>query len=82
MATSQEVSNLAIYKVRGDENAQNEWTQWMRISCGLIPEVYDEIVLSYTGSNLTGVVYKLLTVTVGTLTLSYTGAQLDKVVRT
>lgn len=38
-----------------------------------IPE-HDEIVLSYTGSNLTGVVYKLATVVVATLTLSYDGS--------
>jgi hypothetical protein len=45
------------------------------------PSRYDEIVLGYTGDNLTTVVYKLLTATVGTLTLTYTGARLDKVVR-
>jgi hypothetical protein len=47
--------------------------QPLAISQGLeIPE-HDEIVLSYTGSNLTGVVYKLATATVATLTLAYDG---------
>lgn len=49
---------------------------------GLVPEAYDELVLSYTGVNLTGVVYKLATVTVATLTLGYTGTDLTSVVRT
>ena len=48
----------------------------------LVPAEYDEIVLSYTGANLTGVVYKQATVTVATLTLGYTGANLTSVVRT
>lgn len=48
----------------------------------LVPSVYDSIVLSYTGSNLTGVVYKLAAVTVSTLTLSYTGSNLTSVVKT
>lgn len=43
-----------------------------------IPE-YDDVVLTYTGDNLTTVIYKLLTVTVATLTLTYTGARLDRV---
>ena len=41
---------------------------------------YDEIDLSYTGDNLTGVVYKKDSTTVATLTLSYTGVNLTKVV--
>jgi TATA-box binding protein (TBP) (component of TFIID and TFIIIB) len=48
---------------------------------GLVNQPYDEIVLSYTGTNLTGVVYKLATVTVATLTLGYTGSNLTSVVR-
>jgi len=39
----------------------------------LIPSQYDSIALSYDGNmNLTGVVYKLVGVTVATLTLTYT----------
>lgn len=48
----------------------------------LVPEQYDELVLSYTGENITGVVYKNATVTVATLTLSYTSGKLTGVVRT
>lgn len=48
---------------------------------GIANQPHDEIQLTYTGSNLTGVVYKLGGVTVATLTLSYTGSQLDSVVR-
>lgn len=48
---------------------------------GLAIPKHDEIVLSYTGDNLTGVVYKLASVTVATLTLAYTGSNLTSVVR-
>ena len=51
---------------------------------GLVPENYDYISLSYTGDNLTGVVYKTNGsggTTVATLTLSYTGSVLDSVER-
>lgn len=47
----------------------------------LVPVEYDEIVLTYTGSNVTTVVYKLATATVATLTLSYSGSNLIGVVR-
>lgn len=46
---------------------------------------YDYISLSYTGDNLTGVVYKTGGsggTTVATLTLAYTGAVLDTVTKT
>lgn len=46
---------------------------------GAIPGNYDDIVLSYTGKNLTSVVYKLDGATIATLTLTYTGNQLDRV---
>lgn len=51
----------------------------------LVPVQYDYIELSYTGSNLTGVVYKTGGSggsTVATLTLAYTGSQLDSITRT
>jgi trans-2-enoyl-CoA reductase len=81
MATSQEVSNLAIYKVRGDQNAKQEWTQHVRVANGFAPEHYDTINMGYTGDNLTTVVYKLDGVTVATLTLGYTGDNLTQIVR-
>ena len=43
---------------------------------------YDEIVISYTGSEVSTVVYKLDSGTVATLTLSYTGDNLTGVVKT
>jgi hypothetical protein len=45
-----------------------------------IPE-HDNIQLSYTGENLTGVTYRVGATTVATLTLSYTGSRLDSVTR-
>lgn len=51
-----------------------------RLSGSLVPGAYDEIDLSYTGSNLTQAVYKLAGTTIKTLTLSYTGSQLNSVV--
>jgi hypothetical protein len=46
---------------------------------GAIPSNYDDVVLTYTGENLTTVVFKLAAVTLVTLTLTYTGSQLDRV---
>ncbi len=54
---------------------------YQEIVQGLVNQPYDEIALSYTGSDLTGVVYKLGGVTVATLTLAYTGTNLTSVVR-
>jgi len=48
----------------------------------LVPVAYNEISLSYTGANLTGVIYKQAGATVATLTLGYTGDNLTSVVRT
>lgn len=40
----------------------------------LITAKYDSIALTWTGANLTKVVYTFQTITVGTLTLTYDGA--------
>lgn len=51
---------------------------------GLAVPTHDYIALTYTGDNLTGVVYKTggsSGSTVATLTLAYTGAQLDSVTK-
>lgn len=40
----------------------------------LVPALFDEIVLSYTGSNPTSAVYKYNGSTVATLTLTYDGS--------
>jgi hypothetical protein len=42
---------------------------------------YDDIVLGYTGDDLTSVVYKLGVVTVATLTLTYTSGNLTGVTK-
>ena len=47
----------------------------------LVPESYDELSLSYTGADLTTVVYKKDSVTIATLTLGYTSGNLTSVVR-
>lgn len=44
--------------------------------------VYDEIVVSYTDSNVSTVVYKKDSSTVATLTLSYTDSNLTGIVKT
>jgi hypothetical protein len=52
---------------------------------GLVLTTYDYIALTYTGTNLTGVVFKTGGVggtTVSTLTLAYTGSRLDTVTKT
>lgn len=51
----------------------------------LVPEAFDYVALTYTGANLTTAVYKTGGAggsTVATLTLAYTGAQLDSVTKT
>lgn len=47
----------------------------------LTPAAFDTIELGYTGNDVTTVVYKLATVTVATLTLTYTTGLLTRVVR-
>lgn len=62
-----------------------EQSQDVQILSGLVPEAHDYISLSYTGSDLTGVVYKTGGsggTTVATLTLAYTANVLDTVTRT
>lgn len=54
---------------------------YQEVVSGIGNQPHDEIVLGYTGTNLTSVVYKLSGVTVATLTLGYTGSNLTSVVR-
>lgn len=57
----------------------------LSVVTGLVPEAYDHIELSHTGSNLTGVVYRTggaSGTVVATLTLAYTGDVLDSVTKT
>jgi len=60
---------------------------FIKVAGSLVPEKFDEIVLTYvSGGDADGeintVVYKLDSVTIATLTMSYTGANLTGVVRT
>lgn len=62
----------------------SEGNQSIIDASGLVPKEYDYIALSYTGTNLTGVAYKKNGsggTTVATLTLAYTGTQLDTITR-
>ena len=52
-----------------------------RVLNQLIPTEYDEMVLTYSGENVTGVVYKLASATVATLTLTYSGDKITRVQR-
>lgn len=55
------------------------------IANSLVPAAYDYVSLSYTGNDLTGVVFKTGGsggTTVATLTLAYTGSNLTSVTRT
>jgi hypothetical protein len=53
-----------------------------KLMSGLVPESYDELLLGYTNSVLTSVTYKKATVTIATLTFTYTDGNLTGVVRT
>ena len=48
---------------------------------GLEIPAHDNIQLTYTGENLTGVAYRVGGTTVATLTLAYTGTRLDSVTK-
>ncbi len=55
------------------------------VASGLVPAEYDYISLSYTGDNVTTVVYKTGGsggTTVATLTLAYSGSNLTSVTKT
>jgi len=70
---------------RATVNAANALKVYDYIANSLVPATYDYIALSYTGSNLTGVVYKTGGAggtTVSTLTLAYTGSVLDSITKT
>ncbi len=57
----------------------------LQVLNSLVPSKYDYISLGYTGSNLTTVIFKnggSGGTTVATLTLAYTGSQLDSVTKT
>lgn len=55
--------------------------QSIAVANQLIPSAYDRIDLTYTGTDVTGVVYKNAGTTVATLILTYTGGNLTRVQR-
>jgi len=74
-------ANDNVYPILVDADGR----PYVRLTDGLLPYIYDYIALTYTGDNLTGVVFKTGGAggaTVATLTLAYTGAVLDTVTRT
>jgi hypothetical protein len=79
-----EIKN-ATDDTRATVNTANALKIFDYISNSLVPAAYDYIALTYTGSNLTGVVFKTGGAggtTVSTLTLAYTGSQLDSITKT
>jgi len=59
--------------------------QYETLLAGLKIPTHDYVALSYTGSNLTGVVYRdggSSGTIVGTLTLTYSGSDLTSIART
>lgn len=56
-------------------------TGYLKAAVSLCPSEYDEIDLTYTDGEVTGVVYKLAAATVSTLTLTYTDGVLTKVAK-
>jgi hypothetical protein len=67
---------------RGNVTIDNELTVNGTVSVeGLVTVPYDSVYLTYTGVDLTGVVYKLASTPVATLTLAYTSNILQSVVK-
>jgi hypothetical protein len=68
------------YPVKVDSNGQ------LNVVSGLVPESYDYLDISYTGDNLTGIVYKSGGAggsTVATLAFTYDGSDnIDTITRT
>jgi len=81
------VSNIPLipYDVETTSASDGKLIQHVFALSPLVPEKYDYISLSYTGTDLTGVVYKTGGsggTTVATLTLGYTGTDLTSVTKT
>lgn len=71
--------------IRLKDNGDGSHSFGVSLLNGLVPEVYDYVALSYTGSDLTGVVYKTGGsggTTVATLTLGYSGGNLVSIAST
>ena len=75
------MSNQDAPQVLKDAHDQSNHSLRVSLIDSLINVEYNELSLSYTGSDLSGVIYKLNSVVVATLTLGYTGGLLTSVVR-
>lgn len=64
-----------------DRNGDTSFRTLSEVVQGFNIPVFDDIVLGYTGDDLTSVVYKKDSVVVATLTLSYTGDKLTGVTK-
>lgn len=72
-------------KLKIIDNGDGTYSMSASVINGLVREPYDYILCSYTGSNLTGVVYKsggASGTVVATLTLAYSGSDLISVTKT
>jgi len=77
-------ANNNDYQVKVTSSASGD-IQHVLIESSLVPSSYDYISLSYTGSDLTGIVYKTGGsggTTVATLTLTYSGGNISTITRT
>lgn len=79
--------NIAAKKVANYvwNSETSEWERQSSAINALVPYEYDYISLSYTGDNITGVVYKTGGsggTTVATLTIAYSGTKITSVTRT
>ncbi len=77
---------MSLAQITGDDDAHiakvdAQGALLTNINSVLTPAQFDTIELGYTGSDLTTVVYKLATVVVATLTLTYADGKLSTVVR-
>jgi hypothetical protein len=84
---TQPISAASLPLPSGASTAANQATAnaFLGGIAGLTPAAYDYISLSYTGSNLTGVVFKSGGsggTTIATLTLAYSGSTLTSVTKT
>ncbi len=79
------VGESALPTNAATEAKQDDTITQLTVINSLVPSVYDYVSLGYTGSNLTTVIFKSGGAggsAVSTLTLAYTGSQLDSVTKT
>ena len=78
------IGEVALPTGASTSTKQDTQTTLLQGIAGLVPSQYDYIAMTYTGDNLTGVVFKVggsNGTIVATLTLDYTGAVLNSVTK-